>query len=132
MRHRRNRFRELLTLENGMEYPNIARRDEPILVKPQRTCIGCREVTAQEELVRVALDNIIVGQPPRVVWDMRRRLPGRGAWLHHNHECLNKAQKKGAFNRAFRTRVNAVELVVETSTSAMLSSARHQASRVAN
>ena len=37
-----------------------------------------------------------------VVPDTRRRLPGRGAWLHPDPDCLRNAEKRRAFPRAFR------------------------------
>ncbi|RKT56955.1 hypothetical protein C8E97_5669 [Saccharothrix australiensis] len=39
-----------------------------------------------------------------VVPDTRRRLPGRGAWLHPDPGCLREAEKRRAFPRAFRVR----------------------------
>ncbi|MEC3977481.1 YlxR family protein [Amycolatopsis sp. H20-H5] len=37
-----------------------------------------------------------------VVVDERRRLPGRGAWLHPEPGCLTKAERRRAFPRALR------------------------------
>ena len=34
--------------------------------------------------------------------DPRRRLPGRGAWLHPVPECLTRAERRSAFPRALR------------------------------
>ena len=34
--------------------------------------------------------------------DPRRRLPGRGAWLHPVAECLDEAVRRRAFGRALR------------------------------
>jgi predicted RNA-binding protein YlxR (DUF448 family) len=34
--------------------------------------------------------------------DPRRRLPGRGAWLHPDAECLTRAERRSAFPRALR------------------------------
>jgi hypothetical protein len=34
--------------------------------------------------------------------DPRRRLPGRGAWLHPVPECLDRAERRSAFPRALR------------------------------
>ena len=34
--------------------------------------------------------------------DPRRRLPGRGAWLHPAPECLDRAERRSAFPRALR------------------------------
>ncbi|SDC31879.1 hypothetical protein SAMN05216174_101980 [Actinokineospora iranica] len=34
--------------------------------------------------------------------DPRRRMPGRGAWVHPDAGCLAKAEKRRAFPRALR------------------------------
>ena len=41
----------------------------------------------------------------RLQVDEKRRLPGRGAYLCPARECLEKAMRRGAFSRAFRTKV---------------------------
>lgn len=49
---------------------------------PKRTCIGCREVEAKRELVR------IVRTPDgHVVADPTGKRAGRGAYLHREREC---------------------------------------------
>ncbi|WP_230425244.1 YlxR family protein [Prauserella cavernicola] len=63
---------------------------------PVRTCVGCRQRALISELLRVvAVDGV-------VVVDERRRLPGRGAWLHPEPDCLTKAERRRAFPRALR------------------------------
>jgi predicted RNA-binding protein YlxR (DUF448 family) len=37
-----------------------------------------------------------------LVPDTRRRLPGRGAWLHLDHDCLTNAERRRAFPRALK------------------------------
>ncbi len=69
-----------------------ARRDVPL-----RTCIGCRTVRPQTELVRCTLDD-----RGRIVVD--RRAPGRGAWLC-GPACIDPAVRRRAFDRAWRRRV---------------------------
>ncbi|WP_257618079.1 MULTISPECIES: YlxR family protein [Rothia] len=71
--------------------------------------MGCRTTAPAPNLIRVAL---IQAEPPRAVFDEARNLPGRGAWLHRTPECLAQALSKNALARAFRTRVNAAELVI--------------------
>jgi predicted RNA-binding protein YlxR (DUF448 family) len=39
---------------------------------------------------------------PAVVVDVRRALPGRGAWLHPDVHCLELAERRRAFPRALR------------------------------
>ncbi|HEY7813618.1 MAG TPA: YlxR family protein [Nakamurella sp.] len=63
---------------------------------PQRTCIGCRMRERDVELLRVV---VVAGA---VIPDMRRRLPGRGAWLHRDLRCYDLAQRRRAFGRALR------------------------------
>ncbi|MDB1089709.1 YlxR family protein [Streptomyces sp. ACA25] len=63
---------------------------------PERTCVGCRQRSAQESLLRVVL---IEG---RCVPDQRGTLPGRGAYVHPAPACLELAVRRRAFPRAFR------------------------------
>ncbi|HEV3356139.1 MAG TPA: YlxR family protein [Pseudonocardiaceae bacterium] len=63
---------------------------------PVRTCVGCRARTSADELLRViAVDGAVVPDP-------RRRLAGRGAWLHRSEDCLRLAERRKAFPRALR------------------------------
>jgi predicted RNA-binding protein YlxR (DUF448 family) len=79
---------------------------------PVRTCIGCRREVAQDKAIRLALTAAQNAEttPPLVVWDTDRALPGRGAWLHRQRECLETALKRKAFNRAFRRSVDPRQL----------------------
>ncbi|HET6815976.1 MAG TPA: YlxR family protein [Mycobacteriales bacterium] len=64
--------------------------------EPVRTCVGCRTRAAKSELLRVvAVEGSLVPDP-------RGRLPGRGAHLHLDGECLVMAQRRRAFGRALR------------------------------
>ncbi|MET7334069.1 YlxR family protein [Nonomuraea sp. NPDC005650] len=63
---------------------------------PQRTCVGCRGRTAKSELLR------LVRVEDHVVPDLQGRLPGRGASLHPTLSCLELAERRRAFPRAFR------------------------------
>jgi len=64
---------------------------------PTRTCVGCRARERSTELLRVvAADGVLVP-------DLRRRLPGRGAWLHPELGCLDLAERRRAFGRALRS-----------------------------
>lgn len=67
---------------------------------PERTCAGCRRVLTTECLERFVLMD---GQ---LVHDLRRKAPGRGAWVEPNLECLRKALA-GGLARSFKGRVEA-------------------------
>ena len=62
-----------------------------------RTCVGCRRTDRREALVRVARTG------GRITADVRRRLPGRGAWLHRDPACW--ADARGGLARTLRTSV---------------------------
>lgn len=68
---------------------------------PIRTCVGCRARAEAPSLVRVAWDESV----NRLAVDSRRRLGGRGAWLHPKADCLEMAVRRKAFGRALRRRV---------------------------
>ena len=68
---------------------------------PTRMCVGCRERGAQDLLLRVVVGTGDSGEP-EVRPDPRRRLPGRGAYVHPRPECLALAERKRAFPRALR------------------------------
>ncbi|HPB71430.1 MAG TPA: YlxR family protein [Phycicoccus sp.] len=73
---------------------------------PTRTCIGCRGTDSWSVLLRVvagpaAGPDVIPGVVP-VIPDPRRRLGGRGAWLHPTIECCDQAIRRRAFGRALR------------------------------
>ncbi|MDP9806963.1 putative RNA-binding protein YlxR (DUF448 family) [Trueperella bonasi] len=67
----------------------------------QRTCIGCRGVGHANELLRFTVSNAYV------VCDTEKKRGGRGAWVHPTPECLGQALSNRAFNRAFRSAVDA-------------------------
>ncbi len=62
---------------------------------PQRQCMGCRERTDKRNLIRV------VRTPEGTVQlDFSGKLNGRGAYICPKAECLKKAQKSKALERA--------------------------------
>lgn len=71
-----------------------------LLVRPIRTCIGCRLRATKSDLLRL----VAVGAAPLavVVPDPRGRMPGRGAYLHLDPGCLDLAERRRAFLRALR------------------------------
>ncbi|MEV6839699.1 YlxR family protein [Streptomyces sp. NPDC051133] len=63
---------------------------------PERTCVGCRERAAKNDLLR------IVKIEDACVPDPRGTLPGRGAYVHPALVCLDQAVRRRAFSRALR------------------------------
>lgn len=79
----------------------MVHRQEPVSARPDgaspvRTCVGCRVRAADKKLLRVVL---VDGD---AFPDPRRRMPGRGAWIHPDLGCLALAEKRRAFTRAFK------------------------------
>ncbi|RJK96570.1 YlxR family protein [Vallicoccus soli] len=62
--------------------------------------MGCRVKAPRDELLRLVL--VEVEGARTVVPDPRGRLPGRGASLHPDPGCLELAERRRAFPRAFR------------------------------
>lgn len=67
---------------------------------PLRQCLGCREMKPKKELVRV-----VRSPENEISLDLKGKLPGRGAYVCHSTECLKKAMKTKAFDRAFECTV---------------------------
>jgi uncharacterized protein len=78
---------------------------------PERTCVGCRERAAKDDLLR------IVAIEGECVPDHRGTLPGRGAYVHPALVCLDLAVRRRAFPRALRAQgplgTEALRLAVE-------------------
>lgn len=67
---------------------------------PQRQCVGCREMKDKKALIRV------VKSPEGVIsLDEKGRMPGRGAYVCTDVECLRRARKSRALERAFETQI---------------------------
>ncbi|MEU6240453.1 YlxR family protein [Streptomyces sp. NPDC047024] len=81
---------------------------------PERTCVGCRERAAKNDLLRIVM---IEGA---CVPDPRGTLPGRGAYVHPAPVCLDQAVRRRAFTRALRAPgtldTNALRRYVEQTT----------------
>jgi uncharacterized protein len=76
----------------------VIQRENPA---PVRTCIGCRRRELADELLRVVAEADGNGGSAVIV-DSAGNLPGRGAWLHSDPQCLTAALKRRAFTRALR------------------------------
>ena len=56
---------------------------------PMRKCIGCNEMKEKRELVRIVRNN-----EGDINVDPIGKLPGRGAYICRNPECLKRARKQ--------------------------------------
>lgn len=67
---------------------------------PMRMCTGCGEMFDKRTLVRV-----VKGPNGDVSLDLTGKKAGRGAYVCKNADCLKKARKKRAFERAFSMKI---------------------------
>jgi uncharacterized protein len=75
----------------------------------ERLCVVTRAVRPIDALIR-----FVVGPDQAVVPDLKRKLPGRGAWVTASRAVLATAVKRGAFARAFRADVKAAPDLPDT------------------
>ena len=68
---------------------------------PMRMCVGCREMKPKAELMRV-----VKPQEGDCAIDRTGKAPGRGAYVCESAECLKKAQKSRALERALKARID--------------------------
>ena len=66
---------------------------------PERRCIGCMTSRPKQELIR------ITAGPDGLHIDGSGKMPGRGAYLCRNSECVKLALKKNAFGRNLKAEV---------------------------
>ena len=62
---------------------------------PMRQCLGCREQKPKKELIRV-----VRSPEGEISLDFRGKLSGRGAYVCPDSDCLKKAVKAHALERA--------------------------------
>ena len=67
---------------------------------PMRMCVGCREMKPKMELLRV-----VNPQDGDARIDRSGKAAGRGAYVCDNIECLKKAEKIRALDRALDTKI---------------------------
>ena len=67
---------------------------------PQRQCVGCRERKEKRELIRV-----VRSPEGGISLDFKGKKPGRGAYLCPDLECLKRARKSRALERALETAI---------------------------
>ena len=67
---------------------------------PMRQCLGCREMKPKKELIRV-----VRSPEGDISLDFKGKKSGRGAYICPNGECLKKATKSRALERAFSSQI---------------------------
>ena len=67
---------------------------------PMRMCVGCREMKPKTTLLRV-----VKPQEADAYIDRTGKAAGRGAYVCGSIECLKKAEKSRALDRALDTKI---------------------------
>jgi predicted RNA-binding protein YlxR (DUF448 family) len=67
---------------------------------PQRKCIACQDRDSKRDLIR-----IVKNKEGEIFVDPTGKANGRGAYICNNVECLEKAVKSRALNRAFKLEI---------------------------
>lgn len=68
---------------------------------PKRLCVACREMREKGELVRIAKS-----KDGAISLDLTGKLPGRGAYICRSVDCLARARKTRALERAFASEIS--------------------------
>jgi hypothetical protein len=68
---------------------------------PQRMCVGCKEKKGKKDLIR-----IVRTPEAEILVDPTGKKAGRGAYICPEVECLNKAVKSKALERALAVNVS--------------------------
>ena len=63
-------------------------------------CVGCRKMKPKRDLIKIILND---GTPEI---DEKQKKFGRGAYFCKSPECVEKAKKKKALSRQFKTTVS--------------------------
>lgn len=64
---------------------------------PLRKCVGCGEMIAKKEMLRV-----VKTKDNEIMLDLTGKLNGRGAYIHLNKACFDKAVKSKGLERSFK------------------------------
>ena len=67
---------------------------------PMRQCLGCREMKAKIELIRV-----VKSPEGEISLDFKGKKSGRGAYICPCPDCLKRATKSRALERAFSSQI---------------------------
>ena len=68
------------------------------MVVHQRTCIGCHQVKAKKDLIRIVRSS----DEKTITVDLYGKGKGRGAYICPDICCIDEAMKPDRLNRAFR------------------------------
>lgn len=68
---------------------------------PLRKCTGCHEMKPKKQLIRV-----VKSPEGAVSLDLKGKMPGRGAYVCPDADCLKKARKSRALERALETAID--------------------------
>lgn len=71
----------------------------------QRTCIGCRQVKAKKDLIKIVRSS----SEKTITVDLHGKGKGRGAYICPNMRCINEAIEPERLNRAFRISQNSAD-----------------------
>ncbi len=71
-------------------------------MRPVRMCAVCRERKEKDELLRITKK-----QSGEVCVDVSGKMPGRGAYICKNGNCIKEAQKRRALERALSHKIEA-------------------------
>ena len=69
-------------------------------IQPQRTCIGCNAKKDKKDLIR-----IVKNKDGQISLDRTGKMPGRGAYICDDINCLEKAIKNKRIERTFETAI---------------------------
>lgn len=67
---------------------------------PQRTCMGCNEKKDKKDLIRV-----VKSSNGEINIDKSGKMPGRGAYICDNIQCLEKAIKTKRIERVLESKI---------------------------
>lgn len=68
---------------------------------PERTCMGCNVKRPKKEFIR-----IVKNKDNEINIDRTGKMPGRGAYICDNIECLEKLKKSKRLEKVFETKIS--------------------------
>lgn len=69
---------------------------------PMRQCVGCREMKAKKDMIRVIKTAAKEDEKSEILLDTTGRKNGRGAYICPNSACLQAAIKNKGLERSFK------------------------------